>query len=349
MSERLTTPPSPPTPLRVERLPLARVQAEAADGHPAPFAALAYGALGHEPWMTGVNAHVLLEAQPQADVWRAGPAVQSGTTGVVRWRTDGHWLLGVVDLSAADEAGGLEALAHRAYANVFQTLARAGCPHLLRLWNYLPRINAEGHGLERYREFNAGRQQAFLDAAYAAFDGAPAACALGIRDGGLCVRFLAGRAPPVPVENPRQVSAYRYPERYGPRAPTFSRAALAQLGGGEVALFVSGTASIVGHETVHAGDVPAQVAETLVNLRTVIGEAGRRTTARFALEDTEPVVYVRHPADAEGIRRQLAEALGADSRFMRSAVFLEADICRADLLVEIETHATARGSLAPSP
>ncbi|MFT4267791.1 MAG: hypothetical protein QM586_11330 [Xenophilus sp.] len=342
--------PSPPdssaTALRIERRPLARVRAEAADGGP-PFAALAYGATGHGPWMTGVHANVLLAGEAQADVWHAGPDIRSGTTGVVRWRTDGQWLLGVVDLGAADEAGGLAALAHRAYANVFQTLAQAGCPHLLRLWNYLPRINAEGRGLERYREFNTGRQQAFLDAGYAAFDGAPAACALGIRDGGLCVRFLAGRAPPVAVENPRQVSAYRYPERYGPRAPTFSRAALAPLGGGEVALFVSGTASIVGHETAHPGDVPAQLAETLVNLRTVIGEANRRGSARFALEDTEPVVYVRHPAHAEDIRRRLAGALGDGSRFMRRAVFLEADICRADLLLEIETHASAQGRLDP--
>jgi len=117
------------------------------------------------------------------------------------------------------------------------------------------------------------------------------------------------------------------------------------LGGGEVALFVSGTASIVGHESVHLGDVQAQLAETLTNLRTVIAEAGRRTTARFSLEDTEPVVYVRHPADAPGLRAQLAAALGESSRFMRQAVFLEADICRAELLVEIETHATAPGRL----
>jgi hypothetical protein len=33
---------------------------------------------------------------------------------------------------------------------------------------------------------------------------------------------------------------------------------------------------------------------------------------------------------------------------MRQAVFLEADICRADLLLEIETHATAPGRLDPT-
>jgi chorismate lyase / 3-hydroxybenzoate synthase len=159
------------------------------------------------------------------------------------------------------------------------------------------------------------------------------------------VRFLAGRMPPLPIENPRQVSAYRYPTSYGPRAPTFSRAALAPLGGGEIALFISGTASIVGHETVHHGDVVAQLRETLTNLHAVIEAANARTTARFDLARTECVVYVRHAGHAPVIRSELEQALGADAQALRDAVFLEADICRSDLLVEIEAHATAPGEL----
>jgi len=332
--------------LRVERLPLAHSRQRV--GEVPPFAALSYGIVGDAAWMTGVDAQVLLAGEPMVDVWYAGSPVQSGTTGVVRWRSDGHWLLGVVDLDETSHGDGLAALAHRAYLNVFEAMRQAGCPHLLRVWNYLPRINDDGGGLERYRQFNLGRQQAFLDADESAFEGAPAACAIGVHRGALCVRFLAGRMPPLPIENPRQVSAYRYPPSYGPRSPTFSRAALAPLGGGDIALFISGTASIVGHETVHAGDVRAQLAETLTNLRTVVSEANARTTARFALEDTDPVVYVRHPCDAAAIRQQLEEAFGASSRFLRHAVFLEADICRSDLLVEIEAHATAAGQLTTS-
>ena len=37
-------------------------------------------------------------------------------------------------------------------------------------------------------------------------------------------------------------------------------------------LFVSGTASIVGHETQHRGDVVAQTRETLANLSSVLAE-----------------------------------------------------------------------------
>jgi len=91
--------------------------------------------------------------------------------------------------------------------------------------------------------------------------------------------------------------------------------------------------------------VLAQLRETLVNLRTVVAEANARTTARFELADTDCVVYVRHAEHAPLILRELESALGADSRALREAVFLEADICRSDLLVEIEAHAIATGEL----
>jgi chorismate lyase/3-hydroxybenzoate synthase len=333
-------------PLRVERQTLPQGLALAANGS-SPFGALGYGTPDDLAWMPTVNARVLSEGGPMCDIWHASGQIESGTTGVVRWRTDGHWVLGAIDLDETTERQGLARLAERAYRDLFDALKQTGCPHLLRVWNYLPQINGDGGGLERYRQFNIGRQQAFLDAGQAAFEGAPAACALGIRQGALCIRFLAGQIAPLPVENPRQVSAYRYPETYGPRSPTFSRAALAGLGGGETALFISGTASIVGHETVHLGDVQAQAGETLRNLSAVIAAANAQTSARFELPRLEAVVYVRHVADAPVVRRVLEEALGTEAPTVRQAVYLEADICRQDLLVEIEAHAVASGVIHP--
>ncbi|RZL87282.1 MAG: hypothetical protein EOP82_26950 [Variovorax sp.] len=333
-------------PLRVERLTLAESLARAAGGR-VPFGALGYGTPRHLPWMSTVNARVLSAAGAMADVWHAGGQVESGTTGSVHWRCDGHWMLGAIDLDEATEGAGVAALAQRAYRDLFESLKQTGCAYLLRVWNYLPQINADGGGLERYRQFNLGRQQAFVDAGQAAFEGAPAACALGIHQGALSVLFLAGRGAPLAIENPRQVSAYRYPGEYGPRAPTFSRAALAPLGGGDVALFISGTASIVGHETMHAGDVRAQTEETLRNLRAVIDAANARATSRFDLETLDCVVYVRHAGDTAIVRRVLEETLGAEAHTLSQAVYLQADICRQDLLVEIEAHAVARGVLRP--
>ena len=333
------------SPLRVERLSLPACLALAENGS-APFAALGYGTPHELAWMPTVNARVLSAQGAMADVWHvAGTHVESATTGIARWRSDGHWLLGAIDLDESVEKQDLAELSHRAYRDLFKTLDQAGTPHLLRIWNYLPQINADGGGLERYRQFNLGRQEAFFEAGRAAFEGAPAACALGIHQGALSIRFLAGQTAPMPVENPRQVSAYRYPETYGPRSPTFSRAALAEIGNGEVALFISGTASIVGHETVHHGDVLEQTRETLRNLEAVIAAANGQATARFALAMLDCVVYVRHPADTDKVRGVLESALGADAPMIRHAVYLEADICRSDLLVEIEAHAVAPGRL----
>ena len=139
----------------------------------------------------------------------------------------------------------------------------------------------------------------------------------------------------VPVENPRQVSAWRYPSQYGPRAPTFSRAALAYPKGQE-ALFVSGTASIVGHETLHAGDVAAQCRETVRNLECVVQEANRLARSRppFALAGMTHRAYVRHARDADAVQRTLQPLLGG-----APLVCVQADICRSDLLVEVESQA----------
>ena len=185
-------------PLRVERLSLPESLAVAATGQ-SPFGALGYGTPADLAWIPTVNARVLSEAGAMADVWHASEHIESGITGVVRWRCDGHWMLGAIDLDESVEKQGVAALAQRAYHDLFASLGQTGCAHLLRVWNYLPQINGDGGGLERYRQFNLGRQEAFFEAGQAAFDGAPAACALGIHQGALCIRFLAGRVAPLPI------------------------------------------------------------------------------------------------------------------------------------------------------
>ena len=273
---------------------------------------------------------------PAIDAWVAAGPVRSGIHGRAHWRDDGHWMFGRLDVEAGDAP--LTEPARAAYLELFDTLRHVGCPHLLRLWNYVPRINEVTHGLERYCQFNVGRQQAFIEASRDAFEGAPAACAVGAGADTLAIRFLAARTPALPVENPRQVSAYRYSAAHGPRSPTFSRAALADAGTGRIALFVSGTASIVGEDSLHPGDPQAQLAETLRNLEAVIEAAGRRCSTRFALADFHWVAYLRDPAQQGAIRAGLEAWAGP-------VVVVRSDICRAGLLVEIEGHAFAHGAL----
>ena len=100
----------------------------------------------------------------------------------------------------------------------------------------------------------------------------------------LSIYFLAARRPPKMIENPRQTSAYHYPPKFGRHSPIFSRACVwGESGGGR--LFVSGTASIVGHETIHRGDVIAQTRETMVNIGALLEEANRIVGTRPLLAE----------------------------------------------------------------
>ena len=313
-----------------------------AHGAAGTLGGLLYGGTA-EPPIGSVPLPLLGSPTPVLDTWLGhGATTAGGNAHGARWQRDGDWLFGVIDVP---EDAGLEAAAGHAYAGLFDALRSTGFTQLLRIWNYLPRINEEGDAMERYKRFNAGRQQAFLDAGERAFEGSPAACAIGCADGPLRVRFLAGRCVVRHVENPRQVSAYRYPQRYGPRAPTFSRAALAEVGEGRLGLFVSGTASIVGHESVHHGDVRAQVRETVTNLQAVLDNARSKSSARWALRDVHGVVYVRHAHDHAAVVDELARIAPDLGRDASAMIFLHADICRRELDVEIEGHAWAEGEL----
>jgi chorismate lyase/3-hydroxybenzoate synthase len=186
----------------------------------------------------------------------------------------------------------------------------------------LPDIHGQERGLERYQAFCAGRARAFEDRYGDRYSARLcASTAVGSRSGRAVVYFLADVRPGEHVENPRQVSAYSYPSCHGPRSPSFARAT--RVG---ARLLVSGTASIVGHESLHRGDVRAQVDETLDNIEVLRRAAGPGSDA------ASWKAYIRDPADAGAVLERMRRRVGEDA----DIVALVADICRRELLVEIE-------------
>jgi enamine deaminase RidA (YjgF/YER057c/UK114 family) len=283
------------------------------------------------------------------EVWHCAEPLVSGRHGPLRYRQGETLLYGCLSLDEAtphEARSPLQATTEAAYQAIFELLEACGFHTVLRFWNYFPAINRESHTMERYRQFNIGRQDAFLAHGRSVVDKVPAACALGSAGGGLHIAFLATRANVVGVENPRQLSAYHYPSQYGPRSPTFARAGLVRLGGRDM-LFISGTASIVGHQTLHHGDVAAQTRECLHNIAAIVAEANRQAPgAGFRLDQLAYKVYVRHAENLAAARHEMAQFIGAPV----SVVFLQADVCRADLLVEIEAsggHAIGADQAGP--
>jgi chorismate lyase / 3-hydroxybenzoate synthase len=281
-------------------------------------------------------------ANDLCEVWRvAGPAVPlSGSSAHARvsYRFSDDLLFGSLsiaerDVEAHSEAESLQRATEIAYQEIFDVLNETEHRHLIRIWNYLPQINAQAGGDERYRHFNSARQMAFRKSGRATMGTVPAACALGSPPGSpLSIYFLAARRPARMIENPRQTSAYHYPPKFGRHSPIFSRACVWGESG-RARLFVSGTASIVGHETIHRGDVVAQTRETMVNIGALLEQANRIVgSGHYSLNGLKLKVYVRRPSDLPAIEATLSELLNPAAPI----VYLQADVCREDLLVEIE-------------
>jgi chorismate lyase/3-hydroxybenzoate synthase len=132
------------------------------------------------------------------------------------------------------------------------------------------------------------------------------------------------------------MAAYNYPRQYGPSTPTFSRAMLVAPG----LLMISGTASIVGHASRHAGSTQAQLAEIFSNLDSLLMRAHSHDPslpARFG-RGTLIKAYLRDRNDADFVERELRARLPADTPF----VVLVGDVCRADLLLELDCLHAAR-------
>ena len=266
------------------------------------------------------------------EVWRGIGPVRVGTAGQVRYAEDGAHCAGW--LSIEEEAvGNLADATQAAYRSLLRFQAESPYRHVWRMWNYVADINAGEGDEERYRQFCLGRARAFAaEMADAQAIGYPAASAVGKRGSArtLEVCWIASRSPGITVENPRQVSAFEYPREYGPASPTFSRATVTS----DRLLLVSGTASIVGHVSMHAGNLAAQIDETFRNIDALV----ERSTAERLIKPT-PLdqhsivkVYLRDASDAASVTQELRRRLGPSVPML----LLEADVCRSDLLIEIE-------------
>ena len=299
------------------------------------LAVLGFGALAptsaaiDDPRYLHVPLSPLREAAAPYEVWRSAGPVATGREGAIRYSHDGALMFGVLEWEEPD-GGILHASAH-AYAALVAFWRDSDYPHLLRIWNYFDAITLGEGDSERYRQFCVGRVQGLGDVDTRTL---PAATAIGSRDGRrvLQVYWLAAREPGLPLENPRQVSAYRYPREYGPQSPSFARALLPPSP--RVPLLLSGTASIVGHASQHADSLRAQLDETLTNLDSLLGAARERApTLSPHLDGTSRLkVYVRDATDADAVAAQLEARLGTRVPWL----MLHADVCRRELLVEIE-------------
>ena len=245
-------------------------------------------------------------------------------------------------------------------ADAFERMRAALASHgfrydqVARTWLYLNDIVGPEGETQRYKELNRARTDfydgmRFLEGHVAeSFKGGvyPASTGIGTNDTDVlmeCVALSTDRDDVVllPLENPLQVSAFDYGRRYGPRSPKFCRA-MAMVVDDCATILVSGTASIVASETKCIGDVEGQTEQTLDNIEALISEENFEKNGMPGLgatldEMAVARVYIKSQDDHEKVRaiceRRLHEL---------PTIYAVADVCRPELLVEIEGVAFSR-------
>ncbi len=205
---------------------------------------------------------------------------------------------------------------------------------IVRQWNYIEKITRTESGVQNYQMFNDSRSAFYSSSDWT--DGYPAATGIGCRAGGVTVAVYAVKGYEgldFPIDNPLQTPAHKYSEKVlasggenrTRTTPKFERGRL--LGR---TVFVSGTAAIKGESSEMSMDAEIQARSAIEVVESLVAPsniAGNCTGFSFGMIR----VYVRRPEDLETVRNVLT------SHFRNIPIhFLIADICRSELLLELE-------------
>ncbi len=197
---------------------------------------------------------------------------------------------------------------------------------IVRQWNYIEEITREGSETQHYQEFNDARSELYTTTKWN--DGYPAATGIGSATGGVVIDVCAATGCEIrAIDNRLQVAAHDYSselligEQSKKTTPKFERAKLC-----DSIFYISGTAAIRGEESLRGVAAAQQCRITLENIDELIESAQCRRAESLR-------VYIKNREDYAEIREVVERYAPCD------AIYLHADICREELLVEIEAIA----------
>jgi enamine deaminase RidA (YjgF/YER057c/UK114 family) len=226
--------------------------------------------------------------------------------------------------------------------------AVTGFEHVVRTWFYLGSITQPEGEIQRYKELNRARTDLYQNVSFCRSLSEPmipqgiypASTGIGTAGMGLVASCLSVQTTRkdaflVALENPQQTPSYAYPRRHSPKSPKFSRV-MALVLGEHAITWVSGTASIVNSESRHYGDIGKQTEQAIENIARLIsrenftfhGVSGVGATLRQLAKIR---VYIKRQEDFAACKTICESHCGEVP-----AIYAIADICRPELLVEIE-------------
>ncbi|MCF8378041.1 MAG: hypothetical protein K9H49_00600 [Bacteroidales bacterium] len=225
--------------------------------------------------------------------------------------------------------------------------------NIVRQWNYIENILNEikqnNSIKQHYQIFNDIRSKYYGKVDF--INGYPAATGIGTLAGGVTVSFYAHHEnddiQEFQIDNPLQQPAFKYPsevlvgessvEFCEKTTPKFVRAKHIRSGDTEMT-FVSGTASIRHEKTVALNDMQEQTKVTIENIQRLISQENLEQSGIPGAK-IEKIsyyrAYVKNAANLNEIIQKCEELLPGIPY-----LFLISDICRSDLLIEIEAFSS---------
>lgn len=212
---------------------------------------------------------------------------------------------------------------------------------IVRQWNYIENITKiDGKGEQNYQIFNDARSLFYKKGDWSTI-GYPAATGIGTSAGGIMIDFNAVVSEEISlhkIDNSLQVAAHDYSKQVllgeSPKltTPKFERAK-AVCDQNEVMVYISGTAAIRGEKSLKDQNAAQQIKATMENIDFLIGEANLKCSGIDCnnIKYSNLRVYIKCNTDYNAIKI-----------FMQSnyahvpAIYLLSDVCRDELLVEVE-------------
>lgn len=203
---------------------------------------------------------------------------------------------------------------------------------IYRQWNYVEGIvDFSEDGRQHYQMLNDARSEFYSKAKWNG--GYPSATGIGTQAGGIVVWVNASTGNETrAIDNPLQIAAHAYSaskmQNGGQNERTTPKFERARESSSPEMMFISGTAAIRGEESSVSEDASEQTRMTIENIDALIAQATRPIKVRTAR------VYVKHDDDFRSIAELCEKAYN-----VADIMYVKADICRPELLVEIEAIA----------
>lgn len=260
-----------------------------------------------------------------------------------------QWLFMAQDPDPGEST--FEKSAKHALETLFNNLEHFGFSYrnLVHTWFFIPQITGNSPKGEKYQVFNKLRKEKFLSRTDASGPHSffPASTGIGSQNNAVlasAVAFKPGHPVSVRmIDNDRQVPAYDYPKQESIEPPLFSRGMCLEFETSAV-FFVSGTASILDARTVHKNDIVAQTDQTIQNIHNLLAQnaMGHSVAPPAVVKQAinSATVYIKHDRDYLSVKKICENYFGDIP-----VLYVKADVCRDNLLVEIECIACMNKNL----